>query len=90
VEPEKGTSRWVPEDRDRVTRLPGYFRVDGRVSKTGTVGPLALEAWLDVFNLSLTRETFRYSYGREKGQLVRKPFGLPPVTLPSLGLRARY
>jgi hypothetical protein len=90
VDPEKGTPRWVPEDRDRVARLPGYFRVDGRVSKTGTVGPLALEAWLDVFNLSLTKETFRYTYGREKGEWVRKPFGLPPVTLPSLGLRARY
>jgi hypothetical protein len=90
VEPEQGTSRWVPEDRDRVARLPGYFRVDGRVSKTGTLGPLALEAWLDVFNLSLTKETFRYTYGRERGALVRKPFGLPPVTLPSLGIRARY
>lgn len=90
VDPEAGTSRWVPEDRDRVARLPGYFRVDGRVSKAGTVGPLALEAWLDVFNLSLSKETFRYTYGRERGQLVRKPFGLPPVTLPSLGLQARY
>ena len=90
VDPVRGTARWVPEDRDRVTRLPGYFRVDGRVSKTGTLGPLAVEAWLDVFNLSLTRETFRYSYGTEKGQLVRKPFGLPPVTLPSLGIRASY
>lgn len=90
VDPVKGTARWVPVDRDRVTRLPGYFRVDGRVSKTGMLGPLAMEAWLDVFNLSLTRETFRYSYGTENGQLVRKPFGLPPVTLPSLGIQARY
>jgi TonB dependent receptor/TonB-dependent Receptor Plug Domain len=90
MDPEKGTSRWIPADRDRVTRLPGYFRVDGRVSKTGTLGPLAVEAWLDVFNVSLTKETFRYAYGREKGQLVRKPFALPPVTLPSLGVRARY
>ncbi|MFL5351415.1 TonB-dependent receptor domain-containing protein [Archangium sp.] len=90
VDPVKGTARWIPTDRDQVARLPGYFRVDGRVSKTGTVGPLTLEAWLDVFNLSLTREVFRYSYGSEKGQLVRKPFGLPPVTLPSLGVQARY
>jgi hypothetical protein len=90
VDPEKGTPRWVPEDRDRVARLPGFFRVDGRVSKAGTLGPLAVEAWLDVFNLSLSRETFRYTYGREQGALVRKPFGVPPVTLPSLGLRAHY
>ncbi|WNG33018.1 TonB-dependent receptor [Archangium violaceum] len=90
VDPEKGTARWVPADRDQVARLPGYFRVDGRVSKTGLLGPLEVEAWLDVFNLSLTREVFRYSYGTEKGQLVRKPFGLPPVTLPSLGVQARY
>ncbi|HYO52415.1 TonB-dependent receptor [Archangium sp.] len=90
VDPVKGTARWRPVDRDQVARLPGYFRVDGRVSKTGTLGPLAVEAWLDVFNLSLTKEAFRYTYGSEKGQLVRKPFGLPPVTLPSLGIRARY
>jgi hypothetical protein len=90
VDAERGTERWVPEDRDRVARLPGFFRVDGRVSKTGTLGPLALEAWLDVFNLSLSRETFRYSYGRRRGALVREPFGLPPLTLPSLGLRVRY
>jgi hypothetical protein len=90
VDPEKGTSRWIPVDRDEVKRLPGYFRVDGRVSKTGTLGPLAVEAWLDVFNVALAKETFRYSYGREKGQLVRKPLELPPVTLPSLGVRARY
>ena len=55
-----------------------------------TLGPVAVEAWLDVFNISLTKEAFRYTYGSEKGQLVRKPFGLPPVTLPSLGIRARY
>jgi hypothetical protein len=90
VDAERGTPRWVPEDRDRVARLPGFFRVDGRVSKAGTLGPLAVEAWLDVLNLSLSRETFRYTYGREKGQLVRKPFGVPPVTLPSLGVRVRY
>ncbi|WPB76280.1 TonB-dependent receptor [Archangium violaceum] len=90
VDPVRGTARWVPVDRDGVTRLPGYFRVDGRISKTGTWGPLAVEAWLDVFNLSLTRETFRYNYGTEKGRLVRTPLGLPPVTLPSLGIQVRY
>ena len=90
VDARTGAARWIPEDRDRVARLPGYVRVDGRVAKAGTWGPLAVEAWLDVFNVSLTRETFRYAYGTERGALVRKPLGLPPITLPSLGVRARY
>ena len=90
VDADKGTARWVQADRDQVARLPGYVRVDGRVSKTGTLGPLAMEGWLDVFNLSLTKEAFRYTYGSENGQLVRKPYGLPPITLPSVGVRARY
>ncbi len=90
VDPLRGGPRWVDEDRDRVARLPGFFRVDARVSKAGKLGPVAVEAWLDVINLTLARETFRYSYGKEEGRLTRKPFGAPPLTLPSLGLRAIY
>jgi hypothetical protein len=90
VDPIFGEPRWVDEDRDRVARLPGFFRVDGRVAKTGKVGPVALEGWLDVINLTLARETVRYSYGRSEGRLTRKPMGLPPLTLPSLGVKARY
>lgn len=90
IDPLRAEPRWVDEDRDRVARLPGFFRVDARVSKTGTVGPVAVEAWLDIINLTLARETFRYSYGKEEGQLTRKPFGAPPLTLPSLGLKAIY
>jgi hypothetical protein len=90
VDPLRGEPRWVDEDRDRVARLPGFFRVDARVSKAGKLGPVAVEAWLDVINVSLARETFRYSYGDEEGRLTRKPFGAPPLTLPSLGIRALY
>ncbi len=90
VDAETGAPRWIPEDRDRVARLPAYVRVDGRVSKAGRWGPLEMEAWLDVLNLSLTRETFRYTYGVGPRGLVRAPSGLPPITLPSLGVRARY
>lgn len=90
VDPLQGGPRWVDEDRDRVARLPSFFRVDARVAKAGMLGPVALEAWLDIFNLTLARETFRYSYGEEEGRLTRKPQGVPPLTLPSLGLKARY
>ncbi|MBN1207804.1 MAG: TonB-dependent receptor [Myxococcaceae bacterium] len=90
VDPLLGGSRWVDEDRDRVARLPGFFRVDARVAKAGTLGPVALEAWLDIINLTLARETFRYSYGEEEGRLTRKPMGVPPLTLPSLGVKATY
>jgi hypothetical protein len=90
VDPERGTPRWVPEDRDKVARLPGFFRVDARLSKAGWLWGMEVEAWLDVFNATLARETFRYTYGRERGALVRRPFNLPPLTLPSLGIRARH
>jgi hypothetical protein len=90
VDPERGTPRWVPEDRDKLARLPGFFRVDARLSKAGWLWGMEVEAWLDVFNATLARETFRYTYGRERGALVRRPFNLPPLTLPSLGIRARH
>jgi hypothetical protein len=79
----------VGRTEDRGAGQPGFFRVDGRLSKAGTLGGLAVEAWLDVFNLSLSRGTLHYAYGREDMRR-RMSFGVPPFPLPSLGVRARY
>lgn len=86
-----GSARWVPVDRDRVGRLPAYFRVDARVAKAWSAGPVQWLASLEVLNASLAREVFRYDYKQgPDGSLQRTPAGLPPVTLPMLRVQATY
>jgi hypothetical protein len=83
-----GATRWHPADRDRVATLPAFWRLDARISKRWDTRPVQWEAWLDVLNVSLQREVFRYSYGVKAGTLERNPFGVPPITLPFVAVKA--
>lgn len=93
IDPRTGARWWVPQDLDRVSRLPPFFRLDVRVAKTWTLNDLIVELYLDVFNASAQSETLGYTYSvMNKGPsatLQRTPFGLP-IILPMLGVKGRY
>ncbi|MDY7232001.1 TonB family protein [Hyalangium rubrum] len=90
----QGQPIWVREDRDRVTRLAPFVRVDLRAAKSWTLEDFTLDAYLDVLNVSLQQEVLAYDYQRNvladgTTQLERKPLRLP-VILPMLGVKASY
>jgi hypothetical protein len=83
---------WIPVDRDQVDRLPAFFRFDVRLAKAWAYDTFALEAYLDMLNVSVSREVVGYSYtsgGPPGTPLLKEPIGLP-VVLPILGLKGRY
>jgi TonB family protein len=81
---------WVKQDRDRVDRLPPFFRFDVRLSKAWVYDTFSLEAYLDMLNVSLNRETVGFEYEGGSGRpLAKSPVGLP-ITLPILGVKGRY
>ncbi len=84
-----GYNLWVPQDGDRVERLPAFFRVDFRAAKTWAMEDFKLEAYLDVLNISLQQEVYAYEYGRRAGKPTREPLKLP-VIFPLLGLKGAY
>ncbi|PTL81657.1 TonB-dependent receptor domain-containing protein [Vitiosangium sp. GDMCC 1.1324] len=95
-----GSPDWGAENLDRVGRLPPYFRVDLRASKTWVMEDFTLEAYLDVLNISLQQEVVAYTYSLSDEEHVaadgtfvpghyRKPVRLP-VILPLIGLKATY
>ncbi|QRN99048.1 TonB-dependent receptor [Archangium violaceum] len=97
VRDEEGVEHWVRTDPDRAERLPPYFRVDARISKTWTLDAVVVDAYLDVLNLSLQREVLAYDYTYTTedwpGTDVfadRKPMDVPPVVLPLLGVKVSY
>lgn len=85
-----GTPAWVRVSRDRVDRLPPYFRADLRVAKTWLFDAFTLEAWLDVLNVSVSGEVISYRYTQSAGGALAKTPLSVPIVLPSLGLKARY
>lgn len=83
---------WVPVDRDQVDRLPAFFRFDVRLAKAWAFETFALEAYLDMLNVTISKEVVGYDYtsgGFPGAPLERKPIGLP-VVLPILGMKGRY
>ncbi len=89
IDPDTGKARWIPEDRDRVANLPAFVRLDARIAKQWRGGGLDWEAFLEVMNLSLQKETFRFGYGAKAGALERTTSLAPlPVVLPFLGIKA--
>jgi hypothetical protein len=89
---------WRTRPLDAVDRLPPYFRLDVRVSKTWLTDWFSLEAYLDVLNVTVQQETIGYDY---RGGLTVSSMGavntplqkLPntvPIIIPSLGLKGRY
>lgn len=83
---------WVPVDRDQVDRLPAFFRFDVRLAKAWAFETFALEAYLDMLNVTISKEVVGYDYrfGNYPGApLEKKPIGIP-VVLPILGMKGRY
>ncbi len=81
---------WVRSQRDRVDRLPGFLRFDVRVSKAWVYDSFNLEAYLDMLNVTISRETVGFEYTGGGGRpLTKEAVGLP-IVLPILGVKGRY
>lgn len=81
---------WVKQDRDRVDRLPNFFRFDLRLSKAWVYDTFSMEAYLDMLNVTLNEETVGFEYEGGSGRpLTKSPVGVP-ITLPILGVKGRY
>jgi hypothetical protein len=83
---------WIPVDRDQVDRLPAFFRLDVRLAKAWAYDAFTLEAYLDMLNVTISREVVGYEYGIAGPggtSLTKTPIGIP-VVVPILGLKARY
>jgi hypothetical protein len=84
---------WIPVDRDQVDRLPAFFRFDVRLSKAWAYETFTLEAYLDMLNVTISREVVGFDYlsgfTPGGGSLEKRPIGVP-VVLPILGLKGRY
>ncbi len=90
-----GQTAWVPVQLNRVDRLPPFFRLDARVSKTFTFDQITLELYFDFLNATISWETIGYQYGVVEGcegtcsTLTKTPLSVP-IVVPMLGLRASY
>ncbi|AEI64196.1 TonB family protein [Corallococcus macrosporus] len=91
-EGEDGAGRpaWVRADRDRVDRLPAFLRFDVRLSKSWVYDTFTLEAYLDMLNVTLRRETLGFEYEGGAGRPLRKDAVGLPIALPILGVKGRY
>ncbi|HYO66341.1 MAG TPA: energy transducer TonB, partial [Archangium sp.] len=85
-----GQPSWVRVDRDKVDRLPPFFRFDLRVSKAWAYDTFTLEAYLDMLNVTISQEVIAFEYAGGLGfPLKKRPTGVP-IALPILGLKGRY
>ncbi len=85
-----GRPSWVKSDRDRVDRLPPFLRFDVRLSKSWVYDTFSLEAYLDMLNVTLRRETLGFEYEGGNGFPLRKDAVGLPIALPILGVKGRY
>jgi TonB family protein len=90
----EGNPEWLPVSRDEVNRLPPFFRLDVRASRSWVFERFVLEAYLDVFNVTARSEVLSYEYGMgaPPGQPVRlkKTKVGVPVVLPALGVKGTF
>ncbi|MFP2958197.1 TonB family protein [Myxococcus sp. 1LA] len=89
-EDASGRPSWVRSDRDRVDRLPAFLRFDVRLSKSWVYDTFSLEAYLDMLNVTLRRETLGFEYEGGNGFPLRKDAVGLPIALPILGVKGRY
>lgn len=89
VDPDTGEPAWTYDDRDRVAPLPPFIRLDLRLSKSWAFDAFTVDAYLDVLNASLSRETLSYNFYVEEGELRRSSIDVP-IVAPVLGLKASY
>ncbi|MBK7857084.1 MAG: TonB-dependent receptor [Archangiaceae bacterium] len=91
---DDGLYVWQVVPLDQVDRLPPFWRLDLRVSKTFLLNEVSLELYLDVLNVAARQEVVTYSYGYAQlagvaGATVlptKTPQGIP-LLYPSLGLK---
>jgi hypothetical protein len=81
---------WSPVRLDQTARLPPYFRLDLRASKTWLADAFSVELYLDLLNASFQSEVLSYAYFGGLGQPLQKIANTAFVFVPSLGLRGRY
>ncbi len=85
-----GYPRWVPVSRDRVDRLPVFWRLDVRLAKTWAKDAFTVQLYLDVLNVAVQSEVVSFEYGYDGfGTLSKRSTGIPLI-LPILGLKAAY
>lgn len=98
VKAENGLYRWQVVPLDQVDRLPPFWRLDVRLSKTFLLSVVSLELYLDVLNIAARQEVVTYSYSYEAlpglGSFggvvpVKMPNGIP-LLYPSLGLKGTW
>lgn len=98
VRQENGLYRWQVVPLDQVDRLPPFWRLDLRVSKTFLLSVVTLELYLDVLNIAARQEVVTYSYSYDQlpglGQFggivpVKTPQGIP-LLYPSLGIKGTW
>jgi hypothetical protein len=93
LEPGTAAPTWVPVPLTREARLPPFWRLDVRASKTWRFDALSLELYLDVLNASLSAEVLAYDYRTSGGTfdrvLTKTPLAIP-VVLPFLGVKGSY
>lgn len=94
VDPGTLQPTWVPVSLSTEPRLPAFFRVDARVSKTFVTEYFTLELYLDVLNASATQEVLGYLYGAKLddagNRVLTKQAISIPLVLPSLGVKGVY
>ncbi|MBL8956107.1 MAG: energy transducer TonB [Myxococcaceae bacterium] len=96
VQNDFGLYQWQPVPLDQVDRLPPFWRIDVRVSKTFLLDEVSLELYLDVLNVAARQEVvaYTYSYGGVPGVQAavlpeKTPSGIP-LLYPSLGLKGSW
>lgn len=96
VKNDLGLYQWQPVPLDQVDRLPPFWRLDLRVSKTFLLNVVSLELYLDVLNVAARQEVVTYTYSYEapsgvpaKVLPVKVPNGIP-LLYPSLGLKGAW
>ncbi|PTL83236.1 TonB family protein [Vitiosangium sp. GDMCC 1.1324] len=85
-----GQPTWVRVDRDKVDRLPPFFRFDIRLSKAWAYDTFTLEAYLDMLNVTISQEVVAFDYIGGGGAPLRKSATGVPIVLPIFGLKGRY
>jgi hypothetical protein len=85
-----GRPSWVLVDRDKVDRLPDFFRFDVRLARTWAYDTFTLEAYLDMLNVTINQEVVAFSYEGGHGRPLTKEAVGVPIVLPILGLKGRY
>lgn len=80
---------WASVSLDQVDRLPGFFRVDARVSRTWTFDDHRVELYLDILNASVGQEVLGYEYRLVDRVPQKQAMGFP-VVVPMLGVKGTY